>query len=207
MVPRRVPKEYPGLQANFFRKDKRIISGKNIIIVLLVVVIVIVSIILIDKSTRLRSVQRTPGPVEVPEETRSVTLFFAGRDASGLLSETREIAVREGLEEQVKGVIRALARGPEDDEMISALPAGTDVIEVFWVEESQTVFVDFNRIFVSGHPGGGVSEYYTISMILRTVSSNFPQIRRFQFLVDGYPVETIAGHYDTRNPLDLRNWR
>ncbi|MBN2183735.1 MAG: GerMN domain-containing protein [Candidatus Krumholzibacteriota bacterium] len=189
------------------RKDKVIISGKNIIIVLLVVAIVIVSIFLIEKSTRLSNVQKTPAPVEVPEQTMSVTLFFAGRDASGLLSETREIAVREGIEEQVKGVIRALAQGPEDDKMISALPQGTDVIEVFWVEESQTVYVDFNRVFISGHPGGGVSEYYTISMILRTISSNFPQIRKLQFLVDGYPVETIAGHYDTTGPLDLLNWR
>ncbi len=194
-------------QADFLRKDKVIISGKNIIIVLLVVAIVIVSIFLIEKSTRLSNVQKTPAPVEVPEQTMSVTLFFAGRDASGLLSETREIAVREGIEEQVKGVIRALAQGPEDDKMISALPQGTDVIEVFWVEESQTVYVDFNRVFISGHPGGGVSEYYTISMILRTISSNFPQIRKLQFLVDGYPVETIAGHYDTTGPLDLLNWR
>ena len=143
----------------------------------------------------------------MPDQTRSVTLFFAGRDASGLLSETREIAVHEGLEEQVKGVIRALAQGPEAEEMISALPEGTDVIEVFWVEETQTIFVDFNRVFISRHPGGGVSEYYTISMILKTISSNFPQIRKLQFLVDGYPVETIAGHYDTTGPLDLLNWR
>ncbi len=169
--------------------------------------IVIVTLVLIDRSTRLGRVEKAPVPVEVPEQTRSVTLFFAGRDADGLLSETREIAVREGLEDQVKGVIRALVQGPEDDRMVSALPEGTDVIAVFWVEESQTIYVDFNRALVSRHPGGGISEYYTISMILRTIGSNFPQIKKLQFMVDGYPVETIAGHYDTTGPLDLLNWR
>ncbi len=104
-------------------------------------------------------------------------------------------------------MIRALAAGPESGDMVSALPEGTDVIAVFWVEETRTIFLDFNRNLVSGHPGGGVSEYYTIVMILRTIGSNFPQIRKLQFLVDGYPVETISGHYDTRKPLDLLSWR
>ncbi len=183
------------------------LAGRKTINVLLVLVIVAVSLVLIIKWARMTSRRESPGIMEVPEETRSVTLFFANRDADGLLSEAREIAVGEGLEEQVKGVMGALLQGPLRENMVSAIPVGTEVIQVFWAEETQTIFIDFNRTLIYGHPGGGTGEYYVISMILRTIASNFPQVRRLQFLVDGYPVETIAGHYAVGKPLDIMRWR
>ncbi|MCK4539384.1 MAG: GerMN domain-containing protein [Candidatus Krumholzibacteria bacterium] len=182
-------------------------TGNRIFQVLLVLVIVIVLFALITKYSNLKKERSSGGISPVPEETRSVTLFYASRQADGMLSETREIAVTEGLEEQVKQVLKALVLGPEDDKMVSAIPAGTEVLQVFWVEDTQTLFIDFNRALLAAHTGGSAGEYYTISMVLKTVASNFPQVRNLQFLVDGYPVETIAGHYAIAKPLDIMRWR
>ncbi len=181
--------------------------GRKIIFILLVVAIVAVMGVLISRWVRLRE-EKPPAEVQsVPEGTRSATLFFASRQADGMLSETREIAVGYDIENQIKAVLAALIEGPRSGGMVSAIPAGTKVLQVFWVEETQILYIDFNAVLVSNHPGGSTGEYYTISMIMKTIASNFPQVRQLQFLVEGYPVETIAGHYDVNKPLDIMTWK
>lgn len=181
--------------------------GKKIAFVLVTVAVVIAGTWLVSRWIRAGR-EEPPRAVErVPEETRSVTLYFPDTRADGLAAETREIAVGDSFEEQVKGVLAALIDGPEGRDKVSPMPPQTRVLQVFWVEYTQTVYIDFNRALTADHEGGSAGEYYTISMILRTVSANFPQVRRLQFLVDGYPVETIAGHYAVGKPLDIMRWR
>jgi spore germination protein GerM len=180
--------------------------GGKIIIVLVVVTILVVSVYLISRWREMA--EEVPPEIErIPEETRSVTLYFASEEADRLLSETHEIAVEERIEEQVKAVLAELIRGPEDRGRVSPIPQGTEILQAVWVEETQTIYIDFNRVLVSAHPGGSTSEYYTISVIIRTIAANFPQVRRVQFLVDGYPVETLAGHYAVGEPIDVLRWR
>ena len=178
--------------------------GKKIFAVLAFLAVVIIVIVVV----RMRpdgEEEGLPGVQEVSEETRSVTLYFAGRDADGLAAETREIPVREGIENEVKAVMAALLSGPVDDDAVSAIPPGTRVHQVFWVEETGTLYLDFNRGITTGD--GSTGEYYTITTIIRTIGANFPQAGTLQFLVEGYPVETLAGHYGVSKPLDIRKWR
>jgi spore germination protein GerM len=182
--------------------------GKRIAIVSTIVIVVLVVLILAWRVGWLRRERVVPTEVQrVPEETRSVSLYFASRDADRLLPETREIAVEEGLERQIEAIVSALLEGPTGKDKVNAVPPGTRVLHVFWEEDTQTAFLDFSRTLVSNHPGGSTGEYFTIGMIVRTVSANFPQVRRLQFLVDGYPVETIAGHYAVDQPIDVLRWR
>jgi spore germination protein GerM len=181
--------------------------GRTIIIVVIVLAIILLSLYIISRWTEMKEEEPPPEVQRVPEETRSVTLFFASREADRLLAETHEIGVEEGLEPQVKSVIAELLGGPEKDDKVTSIPPGAAVRQVFWEEESQTVFLDFTRTLVSNHPGGSTAEYYTISMILRTIGANFPQVRKVQFLVDGYPIETLAGHYAVDEPLDIFRWK
>ncbi len=143
----------------------------------------------------------------VSEETRSVTLYFVNENADRLLTETREIAAEGGIEAQLKGVISELLRGPNDDGKFSPFPEETVILQAFWVEDTQTAYLDFSRTLITNHHGGSTTEYYTISTVLKTIGANFPQVRLVQFLVDGYPVETIAGHYAVDEPLDVLRWR
>lgn len=178
--------------------------GRKIVVAIIVLAVVIVTIYAVRRRTA--GEKESPrGIQEVAEETRSVTLYFAGRDADGLVGETREIPVREGVEGEVKAVMAALLAGPDNGDGLSAIPAGTRILRVFWVEESETLYLDFNRGITTGE--GSTGEYYTITTIIRTISANFPQAGRLQFLVEGYPVETLAGHYGVSKPLDIRKWR
>ncbi|HSG29098.1 MAG TPA: hypothetical protein VLA34_11510, partial [Candidatus Krumholzibacterium sp.] len=75
--------------------------GKKIIFVIVLLVVVSAVIYVVSRVAG-PGKDRAPSPLsEVPGETKSVSLFFVSREADGMLSETREIAVREGLEEQV----------------------------------------------------------------------------------------------------------
>jgi spore germination protein GerM len=177
--------------------------GKKIAIVLAFLVLVIAALYFVPRM-------RVKAPAEVqkvPEETRSVTIFFGNKQADGFVSETREVPVAQTFEDQVQAVLCELIKGAHDSDKINAIPAGTELIRVFWVEDSQTLFLDFNTAFTANHPGGSTGEYFTIGMILKTISANFPQVARVQFLIDGNTVESIAGHYAVDKPIDIKKWR
>lgn len=178
--------------------------GRKILAVVVLLLIVIAGIYLV-RWWKAGEREEIPGIQQVSEETRSVTLYFAGRDAEGLVAETREIPVREGIVSEVKAVMAALLAGPEDGDAVSAIPAGTAILQVFWVEDTGTLYLDFNRGITTGD--GSTAEYYTITTIIRTLGANFPQAGRVQLLVEGYPVETLAGHYGVSKPIDIRKWR
>jgi germination protein M len=178
--------------------------GRKILVVVLLLAVAVIAVHSLRRCTTGR--REAPPEIQVvPEETRSVTLYFARREADGLVAETREVAVEEGIESEVKAVIEALIDGPEGEDGVSALPSGTRLLQVFWVEDTGILYLDFNRGITTGR--GSTSEYYAITTIIRTILANFPQVRRLQFLVEGYPVETLAGHYGVSKPLDIRKWR
>jgi spore germination protein GerM len=180
--------------------------GKKIVIVLATFAVVGAGVYLSFTAKDLW--KRVAPPVQkVPEETKSVTLFFGNRDADRLLSETREVPVEQGFEGQVKAVLAELIKGAQDSEKMNAIPPGSALLSAFWVEDAATLYLDFNRAFVANHPGGSAGEYYTIAAILKTVSTNFPQVARVQLLVEGAPVESIAGHFAAGKPLNVLEWR
>lgn len=181
--------------------------GRKIVLVIAALVALAAAIFLVRRWIETGPGRMPSSVQEVPAETRSVTLYFATRDATGMESETREIPVGEGMENEVEAVVGALLAGPLRGEGISAFPPGTRLLRAFWVEEASTLFLDFSRALVSAHPGGSTSEYYTITSAVRTIGANFPQVRKLQFLVEGYPVESIAGHYAADRPIEIMRWR
>jgi spore germination protein GerM len=177
--------------------------GRKILAVLAVLAVILAVVYLVPRL-------KVKEPVEVEkvsEETRAVTIFFGSAGADGFVSETREVPAAESFEEQVKLVLGELIKGSRDSNKISAIPPGTELIQVFWVEDTQTLLLDFNGAFSANHPGGSTGEYYTITNIIKTVSANFPQTARIQFLIEGNAVETIAGHYAVDKPIDVKKWR
>jgi hypothetical protein len=159
------------------------------------------------RSTREAPAPAVPeGVTEVPEGSRTVTLYFAEKDAEALLPETRLVAIGKDFTEQVRQVMQALLDGPHGDG-VSTIAAGTRLLDAFYDSETAVLYLDFSSELVAGHPGGSSAEYYTIAAIVRTVSENFPEVRAVQFLVEGLQVGTIAGHIDAYDPFPVRDWR
>ena len=177
--------------------------GRKILIALAILGVLVAAIYLVP-----RLAMKGPAEVEkVSEEMRAVTIFFGNEGADGFVSEMREVPAAGSFEEQVKLVLGELIKGSRDSKKISAIPPGTELIQVFWVEDTQTLLLDFNAAFSANHAGGSTGEYYTITNIIKTVSANFPQTARIQFLIEGSTAESIAGHYAIDKPIDVKKWR
>lgn len=149
-----------------------------------------------------------PEPSASSVGMRSVTLYFGDRDGRTLLPERREIPAGNSLEARVEACMQALAEGPDQQGAVRTLPPQARAREAFFDDQTATLYVDFTPALVTQHPGGSAAEYFTLSSIVRTIGANFsPEVTRVQILVDGQPVESLAGHFDTSRPIELSSWQ
>lgn len=147
------------------------------------------------------------GVVDAPlAGDRAVVLVFPEWDASGYVTEERQIPSRNRPGEDLLGLMSVLCAGPKISGSISAMPKGTRALAAFVNPEDQSVVLDFSQELVIGHPGGSAAEVATLTSILRTVALNFPGTRRCVILVEGAQVETLAGNLDMVRPFNPRRW-
>lgn len=197
---------------NGFTPDESTSSGSSLRgwhLIVIAAAAILVAVAVYQLFLRGGPPKETPPPTgitEVPEGSRTVTLYFASANDVKLVRETRQLAMGKQMDEQVRQVLEALVAGPTG-EGISTIPKGTKILDVFYAPDTFTLYIDFSSELVAGHPGGSTAEYYTIASVLRTVSENFPEIQAVQFLVDGEQVGTIAGHIDAYDPFMVRDWR
>jgi hypothetical protein len=139
-----------------------------------------------------------PRPAEPPRQLRTVTLYFASADGTGLVAEGREMEDCLVEEDCLKSTIQALLDGPVG-ELTPVFPAQTTLIGVRVA--GPELQVDFSRALLDNHPGGSTAELLTIYALADTVAVNFPHLRQFRILVEGVAVETLKGHVDLRQPV------
>lgn len=137
-------------------------------------------------------------PVESAPPLRSVTLYFAAADGSGLVAETRQLVECRHEEECLRTIIEALIAGPFGP-LAPILPPQA-VVRGITVAGSE-LQIDFSRALIVGHPGGSLGELLTVYGLVDTVAVNFPHLRQLRILVEGVAVETLKGHVDLRQPL------
>jgi spore germination protein GerM len=175
------------------------------IVVALVVLAVALVFILRDREPPAEIPEGGVVGEEIGRGIQSITLVFADRSASGMVEESREIAVPQDRAGRAKRILEELAAGPEGSG-VRTLPHGTRVLSVFF-DDRGGVFVDFSRELVDNHPGGSTGELFTIQSVVQTLAANFADVESVRFLVEGGEIETIAGHIDATVPFLARNYR
>jgi len=141
----------------------------------------------------------TPAPVqEKPQQMLEVILYFATEDGRYLATEEREIENCSDEEACLRATVQALLRGPSG-ELVPVLPAQA-ALRAISVEDG-TAIVDFSNELVVAHPGGSMSELFSVYALANTLAVNFPHIRQVRILVEGEEVETLKGHVDLRSPV------
>lgn len=139
-----------------------------------------------------------PSPVqEAPKQLRDVVLYFSASDGSRLVPEGREIECLEEID-CVRETVQALVDGPVGD-LVPVIPSHAVVRDIRIAEGTATV--DFSRELVADHPGGSLSELFTVYGLADTLASNFRNIRQVRILVEGEPVETLKGHVALKEPV------
>jgi spore germination protein GerM len=139
------------------------------------------------------------------EGVRGVYLYYGLPGSDSLVAEYRDVVVKDRPVDQVRAIFRELIAGPTGNRT-TPFPDGTELLNTYWTTRG-TLFLDWNRTFVAGFRGGSGKERQLLCSIVRTAADNLPQVQRVAILVEGTPVETIGGHYDTLQPLVADEWR
>lgn len=128
------------------------------------------------------------------EPHEAVTLYFGAPDAQGVAPEVRWLpASRTSLANRLE----ALISGPEDPDLIAAIPRQTRILSVR--REGDLVVVDFGPEIVAHHPGGSAGELITVYAVTNTLTE-VAGVERVAWRIDGRPIETLVGHVDLTRP-------
>jgi spore germination protein GerM len=132
-------------------------------------------------------------------ERREVLLYFSDSDGEFLVGEKREILKKHEVKEEAKEAILELIKGPRG-KLVPTLPPRTKLLNL-QINEAGLAKVNFNQALSKDHPGGSSAEMMTVYSIVNSLSKNFPKIKRVQILIDGKPIESIAGHLSLMQPI------
>jgi len=159
---------------------------------------------------RVRTHNENLGPRIVPlaaelEGIKGAYLYFGVPGADTLVSEYRDVVVKDRPADQVRAIYRELLAGPSKGH-IALFPEGTELLEAYWTDKG-TLYLDWNKALTQGFRGGTARERSLLASIVRTAGENLPGVERVMILVEGEPAETIGGHFDVLSPLSVRDWR
>ena len=129
-------------------------------------------------------------------------LFLFDADSFELVRVDAELRLSQEPIERLKQIVNALVKESADS-LRNAIPTGTLLHQVY-LDDQSTAHLDFSHHLSDSHIGGTTAELLTVSVILQTVQTNFPEkIKKVQILIEGQEVDTIAGHIDISQPLSL----
>lgn len=132
--------------------------------------------------------------------TTDVSLYFLDPEGSRLVVEKRTIKQTANTMEQIKLTVAELIKGPMTD-LLPTIPEGVEML-LHFLDEKGCVYLDFSYAISQNHSGGTSAELATISSIVNTLTSNFPEeIRKVQILISGREARTLAGHVDISRPI------
>jgi len=130
----------------------------------------------------------------------NVQIYYPSVNGDGLVGEPHEIFLTTAAGDRAKQILADLISGPLTAGALRALPAGTQLRQVY-VLDNGTAFIDFSADLRQGTRGGSAQEILTVYSIVNSVALGVPEIRRVGILIDGKPLETLNGHLDLRRPL------
>jgi germination protein M len=135
-----------------------------------------------------------------PAEKIRATLFFPFRDDGMLRPEERDVEKPVDAAGFARELIREEIAGPKDPSLVAALPEKFSLRNVFVPGNGQIV-VDFNVDPAWARTAGSGDELTAVGAIVDTLLQNLAQTDRVRILVNGNPVETLAGHIDVSHAL------
>lgn len=179
------------------RRKKRIGTGGLIILIFIIGVMASMSILF--RKEIIEAFRPLLERLDLVRERREIVLYFSDLDGDYLIREKRKIEKRGEMKEEAKEVIDELIKGSKKG-LIPTLPPRTKCLSI-GLKEKGIAIVNFNHSLLKDHPGGSSAEILTVYSIVHSLTQNFPRIRQVQILIEGRPVETIAGHLSLKQPI------
>jgi germination protein M len=144
----------------------------------------------------------SPANNQKPElATVEILLYFGDDQALYLLPEKRNIKIDEDFTDEMlaSSIINELIAGPDNKDLRPTIPEESKLLSL--KIEDGIALADFSEEIKSNHWGGSAGETMTLSSIANTLTE-LDSIDKVQLLIEGKAVETLAGHWDTSQPLE-----
>ena len=134
---------------------------------------------------------------EKPQEI-STQVYYPNADGTKLIAVKRKFKVNAAGDKYAEAV-KSLMQGTKDKNQSVIIPRQAKLRSVKL--EGGVAKVDFSKDLVKHFVGGSTGEEMLVGSIVNTLTE-FPEVKQVQILIEGSPVETIAGHMDLSTPLE-----
>jgi len=145
----------------------------------------------------------SPAAPGAGEEVVSLELYFPGED-DALHVEKRDVPVAADPQEAIFIVATAVLDGPTSDELRPILPDDVTIGSVD-LDAFGTAFVGLESAAYAAPPiAGSNMEMLALYSLVNSVVLNVEGVDALVLLWNGQQLATLAGHIDTRNPVQPR---
>ncbi len=171
-------------------------------LVLLAVIAVVIAAVLIFKG---KQPQEKEVEVQVQKEEKQekelmkVKLYFLDGEENVLVEEEKEIEKGKNERDSIRNLLSALFEGPSSPQLLSAVPEGTHLRQVYIIEH--VCVVDLTGPIASMASDGSSAELLAIYSIVNSITANFPDVRSVKIILDGMERETLFGHVSLKDPF------
>jgi spore germination protein GerM len=141
-----------------------------------------------------------PGTGAAADGTAVGTLYYVAEDGLQLVGVEREMPGAADALGRARVIVEMLLAGPPEP-LLSPFPDGTR-LRALYLPDGGDAYVDLSREATNAHSGGSLEELFTVYALVNALTTNIPEIRAVQILIDGREVDTLAGHVDLRHPLE-----
>ena len=135
---------------------------------------------------------------EKTEHAINVKVYYPDDSGMKLVEVEREIVVDDSVDKYTAAV-ETLMEEPVEENLTRIFPKNAGIRRVTVHDGLATV--DFDGSILKSFVGGSTGEEFLIGSIVDTLT-NFPEVKRVKFLVDGQEIETLSGHMDLSTPLE-----
>jgi hypothetical protein len=139
-------------------------------------------------------------PLQARVVTRTIQLFYESADLR-LVAESRTLPLPESDVAAAPVVVRELLKGSVNKSVPPLFPPGVIVRGTYTLPDGTAVVDLGGQVLVDGWQTGSHAEMMALYSVVQTLTTNFSEIRRVRFVVNGQPADTLAGHVDLRKPL------
>ena len=132
------------------------------------------------------------------EKSMNVKVYYPDDSGMRLVEVEREVVV-DDTTDKYTAAVESLLEEPDEDNLTKIFPNNAAIRSV--TVENGLAIVDLDGKFLKNFVGGSTGEELLVGSVVDTLT-NFPEVTRVQFLVDGKEIETLSGHMDLSTPLE-----
>ena len=132
------------------------------------------------------------------KESMQVKVYYPDDSGMKLVEVEREIFI-DDTTDKYTAALETLLEDPAEENLTKIFPKNAAIRSV--TVSNGLAVVDLDGGFLKNFVGGSTGEEFLVGSVVDTLT-NFPEVKRVKFLVDGQEIETLSGHMDLSTPLE-----